>query len=108
FSFRYGFDIMKATGIEPAVIRAGAANMFRSSVFREALSCTIGTEIHLYNTDGSVGAARGAGIGCGYYMSIDEAFTGLKSTGITVPDETKSDKYEEAYNKWLQYLEKVL
>lgn len=108
FSFRYGFDIMKATGIEPAVIRAGAANMFRSSVFREALSCVTGTEIHLYNTDGSVGAARGAGIGSGYYMSVREAFTGLKSTGVTVPDETKSDKYEEAYNKWLQYLEEVI
>jgi xylulokinase len=108
FSFRYGFDIMKATGIEPAVIRAAATNMFRSSVFREALSCTTGTEIHLYNTDGSAGAARGAGIGCGYYMSVKEAFAGLIPAGVTEPDRTKTDEYEEAFSRWLQYLEEII
>jgi xylulokinase len=66
FSIRFGLDIMKETGINPSVIRAGSANMFLSPVFREALSCITGTEIHLYNTDGSIGAARGAGIGCKY------------------------------------------
>jgi len=44
FSIRYGFDIMKETGITPSVIRAGAANMFQSPVFREALSCITGSE----------------------------------------------------------------
>jgi len=83
FSIRYGLDIMKETGIVPSVIRAGAANMFQSSIFREALSCISGTEIHLYNTDGSIGAARGAGIGSGYYKSAKEAFAGLKEVGIT-------------------------
>ncbi len=107
FSIKFGFDIMKETGIIPSVIRAGAANMFRSSVFREALSCITGTEIHLYNTDGSVGAARGAGIGCGYYKSVSEAFAGLKSVGTTVVDKTKAVAYEEAYYKWLQYLKEV-
>ena len=38
FSFRYGLDIMKETGIDPQVIRAGEANMFLSKVFRETLS----------------------------------------------------------------------
>ena len=51
FSIRYGLDIMKETGINPEVIRAGAANMFQSPVFREALSCISDTEIHHYNTD---------------------------------------------------------
>ena len=76
FSFRYGLDIMKETGINPEIIRAGEANMFLSRIFRETLSGITGTEIHLYNTDGSIGAARGAGIGCGYYKSEKEAFTG--------------------------------
>jgi len=107
FSIKFGFDIMKETGITPKLIRAGAANMFRSNVFREALSCITGTEIHLYNTDGSVGAARGAGIGCGYYSSVNEAFTGLKSVGTTVPDKTKTDAYEAAYSTWLGYLKEV-
>jgi xylulokinase len=100
FSFRYGLDIMKETGINPIVIRAGETNMFLSSVFREALSCITGTVIHLYNTDGSIGAARGAGIGCGFYKSEKEAFAGLVTVGKTEPDKSKSDAYEEAYLKW--------
>jgi len=103
FSFRYGFDIMKETGISPHLIRAGEANMFLSPLFREALSCITGTTIHLYNTDGSAGAARGAGIGCGYYKS-GEAFAGLSTVGVTEPDSQKAAIYEEAYGKWKEYL----
>ncbi|NLV19521.1 MAG: carbohydrate kinase [Bacteroidetes bacterium] len=108
FSIRYGLDIMKETGINPEVIRAGAANMFQSPVFREALSCISDTEIHLYNTDGSLGAARGAGIGSGYYNSAKEAFSGLKEVGITKPDKSKTGAYENAYNAWKNNLESVL
>ena len=107
FSFRYGLDIMKETGIDPGIIRAGNANMFQSNVFREALSCITGVAIHLYNTDGSVGAARGAGIGCGFYGSAKEAFRGLKTVGETEPDKLLKDVYEEAYLKWRQRLESV-
>ncbi len=91
---------MKEVGIEPAVIRAGEANMFLSKVFREVLSSITGTVIHLYNTDGSIGAARGAGIGCGYYKSEKEAFNGLVTVGITEPDKLKTGYYEEAYLRW--------
>lgn len=107
FSFRYGLDIMKETGIVPSVLRAGAANMFQSRIFREALSCIINTGIHLYNTDGSVGAARGAGIGCGYYKSAGEAFEGLKTVGVTEPDKSKTTAYNDAYNRWKDYLNTI-
>jgi xylulokinase len=107
FSIRFGLDIMKETGINPSVIRAGSANMFLSPVFREALSCITGTEIHLYNTDGSIGAARGAGIGCKYYKSVKEAFAGLKEVGVTTPDKSRTNAYQEAYSTWKKYLEKV-
>jgi xylulokinase len=107
FSIKYGLEIMKETGIIPSVIRAGAANMFQSPVFREALSCITGKEIHLYNTDGSMGAARGAGIGCGYYKSAKEAFTGLETVGVTVPDKDKTEAYNNAYMKWVSYLKNV-
>jgi len=107
FSIRFGLDIMKETGINTSVIRAGSANMFLSPVFREALSCITGTEIHLYNTDGSTGAARGAGIGCKYYKSIKEAFAGLKEVGITTPDKSKTGAFREAYSTWKKHLEKV-
>jgi xylulokinase len=104
FSFRYGLDIMKETGIDPGIIRAGNANMFLSPVFREALSCITGVGIHLYNTDGSIGAARGAGIGCGFYKSEKEAFAGLKTVGETLPDKSKTTAYNEAYFKWKKLL----
>jgi xylulokinase len=100
FSFRYGLDIMRQVGIDPKVIRAGEANMFLSKVFRDILSCITGTVIQLYNTDGSIGAARGAGIGCGYYKSEKEAFNGLLSVGITEPDKSLSERYENAYSRW--------
>jgi xylulokinase len=107
FSFRYGLDIMRETGIIPNLIRAGMANMFLSPVFREALSCITGVEIHLYNTDGSIGAARGAGIGCGYYKSEKDSFTGFTEVGTTDPDIGKADAYESAYSTWKEYLKSI-
>jgi xylulokinase len=104
FSFRYGLDIMKETGIMPEIIRAGVANLFLSKIFRETLSCITGTVIHLYNTDGSLGAARGAGIGCGYYKSENEAFKGLAEVGVTEPDRNKIHLLNESYSKWRDYL----
>lgn len=98
FSFRYGLDIMKETGINPEIIRAGEANMFLSQIFRQTLANITGTTINLYNTDGSVGAARGAGIGCGYYSSEKDAFEGLASVGTTYPE--KVPELEDAYRRW--------
>ncbi|HLN20653.1 MAG TPA: FGGY family carbohydrate kinase [Bacteroidales bacterium] len=107
FSFRYGLDIMRESGINPKVIRAGKANMFLSTIFRETLSNITGTIINLYNTDGSAGAARGAGIGCGYYKSEKEAFAGLESVGVTEPSK-KAAGLDESYSKWTDAMAKVL
>src|SRR5882757_6315575 len=62
FAFRYGLDIMKENGIQPKIIRAGKANMFLSDVFAESFVNAINVPVELYNCDGSVGAATGAGI----------------------------------------------
>jgi xylulokinase len=107
FSFRYGLDIMKEVGIDPKVMRAGAANMFQSKVFRDVLSSVTGTVINLYNTDGSIGSARGAGIGCGYYKSEKEAFKGLVTIGVTEPNKSRSAEYEAAYTNWKNLLMKL-
>jgi xylulokinase len=106
FSFRYGLDIMKETGIDPKIIRAGKANMFLSSIFRETLTDITGATIHLYNTDGSAGAARGAGIGCGFYKTPKEAFSGLEEVGRTDPS-LRNEAVNEAYAGWKGLLESL-
>lgn len=106
FSFKYGMEIMEKTGIKPEIIRAGEANMFLSPVFRDTLSGISSAVIELYNTDGSVGAARGAGIGAGYYALPEEAFTGLDKLETIEPDKAKSEEYQKAYEIWKGALKK--
>jgi xylulokinase len=108
FSFKYGMEIMEQIGIKAQVIRAGKANMFLSTIFRETLAGISGATIELYNTDGSIGAARGAGIGSGYYASAKEAFANLKKLDTVDPDMDKKEQYEEAYQNWKAALGKVL
>ncbi len=108
FSFQYGMEIMEQIGIQAKVIRAGKANMFLSPIFRETLAGISGATIELYNTDGSIGAARGAGIGSGYYASAKEAFANLKKLETVEPDLNKKAQYEEAYLVWKSALKKVL
>lgn len=104
FSFQYGMEIMKQIGVNPSVIRAGKANMFLSPIFRETLASISGATIELYNTDGSVGAARGAGIGLGFYKTYDEAFVSLQKLAVVEPDVQKSEEYQNAYEHWKQEL----
>ncbi len=108
FSFKYGMDIMQNIGINASVIRAGKANMFLSPIFRNTLAGITGATIELYNTDGSVGAARGAGIGSGYYKSANEAFSNLKKLEVIEPDNSKVAEYRDAYKNWETELEKVI
>jgi xylulokinase len=105
YSFRFGLEIMKETGINPSVIRAGESNLFLSKVFRDILSSLTSTVITLYNTDGATGAARGAGIGCRYYSSEEEAFNGLEITGKSEPDNKLAMVYDSRYMEWLDMLE---
>ena len=65
FSFQYGIEIMEQMGMDVKKIHAGHANMFLSPLFRETLAGVSGATIELFDTDGSVGAAKGAGIGAG-------------------------------------------
>jgi len=108
FAFKYGMDIMNSIGIEPGIIRAGYANMFLSPVFRETLANVSEATIEMFDTDGSQGAARGAGIGIGYYASPGEAFSGLKRRMIVEPSKDAVGQSNEAYMNWLGALDKAL
>ena len=104
FSFKYGMDIMADMGIEPTVIRAGKANMFLSPIFSSTLAGITGSPIELYNTDGAQGAARGAGVGVGYYASLEEAFDGLKVVERIEPENADVSAYRDAYDRWKEVL----
>lgn len=105
FSFYYGLNILKELAVNPKVIRAGMTNMFLSKIFRNTLSTLSGAVIQLYNTDGSLGAARAAAYGAGLYSSLDETFNGLECLMTIEPDTKNKDRYNIAYNKWLTELQ---
>lgn len=100
FSFKYGMDIMQAIGMDTKVIRAGHANMFLSPIFRTTLATVADAVIELYDTNGSVGAAIGAALGCGYYATPQEAFRSLRKIDLVEPDVVNRGAYVEAYERW--------
>ena len=103
FAFRYGLDIMRENGIEPSVIRAGKANMFLSRIFTQSFVNATGVPVELYQSDGSIGAALGAGVGIGYYTDPGSAFAGRKPLQCIVPEQ--KNIYERLYENWKQVLD---
>ena len=108
FSFAYGMEVMKQMGMQLTTIRAGKANMFLSPIFRDTLAGVTGATIELCDTDGSVGAARGAGMGVGIYADHNEAFATLQKLQVIEPDVKNQEAYRAAYERWQQNLNKVI
>ena len=108
FSFRYGIDIMKDLGLKPDVIRAGKANMFLSPLFRSTLSTLCDARIELFDTDGALGAARGAALGAGFYKDADEAFATLERLDVIEPEASWKAPLEATYSHWKQELSNSL
>ena len=106
FAFQYGIEIMEGMGIPVKMIHAGYANMFQSAIFRDTLSSVSGAVIELYDTDGSVGAARGAGMGAGIYRDHNEAFATLSKKAVVTP--SSDPAYREAYELWKSRLESLM
>ena len=102
FSFQYGIEIMEQMGLKVDKIHAGLANMFQSKLFRDTLAGVSGATIELYNTEGSAGAAKGAGIGAGIYRNAQEAFATLERLEVVLPQH--EDAYRAAYERWKSYL----
>ncbi|HBN47383.1 MAG TPA: carbohydrate kinase [Prevotella sp.] len=108
FSFCYGMEVMRHMGMDIRQIHAGKANMFLSPIFRDTLATTSGATIELYETDGSVGAAKGAGMGCGIYRDHDEAFSTLKRLAVIEPDDHKAAACLDAYARWKDSLRRLV
>ena len=108
FALNYGLGIMKNIGITLKTVKAGHANMFLSPLFSEAFATITGASVELYKTDGSQGAARGAGIGAGIYKGAEDAFVGLEPVKTIEPNEKLTSAYTEAYNNWQDVLTKQI
>lgn len=105
FSMRYGVEILKKIGIDPVVIKAGDANLFKSPLFRETFAACTGCPLEILSTDGAQGAARGAGIASGAYKGFAEAFGSLRAPITYVPDAILAEQLQPAYAGWVDILE---
>lgn len=108
FALNYGFEIFEGMGIEVNTVRAGDANMFLSDIFASTFANVTGATVELYNTDGSQGAARGAGVGAGVYPSFKDAFVGFKKTKTIEPKAAEVEQTKQSYAKWLAALNEKL
>lgn len=106
FAFRYGLDIMRENGMHPTVIRAGKSNMFLSPVFTGAFVNATGVPVELYESDGSIGAAIGAGIGAKTFKNEAEAFE--KSKPLQLIEPTCAEEYNQHYADWKKVLGKAM
>jgi xylulokinase len=105
FALNHGIGALREMGLELVTVKAGHANMFLSPLFSEAFATVTGARLELYRTDGSQGAARGAGIGAGIYPSMQEAFVGLETVRAIEPAPALIPAYQEAYRRWVAILE---
>ncbi|MBX2945060.1 MAG: carbohydrate kinase [Cyclobacteriaceae bacterium] len=107
YALGYGFGVMNELGIQSTVIRAGHANMFLSDLFCQTFVNTTGARLELYNTDGAQGAARGAGVGIGYYKNYNEAFRTLSCIKSFEPDKQLTI-VQDTFSQWKTILNKQL
>jgi len=108
FALNYGLEIMRGMEVEIKTIRAGNTNMFLSSLFGEVFATVSEAAIELYDTDGSKGAAIGAGIGAGIYKDAQDAFVNFKPIKSIEPNKSLTQTYIDAYKRWKEFLEHEL
>jgi xylulokinase len=94
---------MRENGMNPTIIRAGRSNMFLSRLFTEAFVNATGVPVELYESDGSVGAAIGAGIGAKVFANEHEAFSKMKPLQLIEPGNCET--YNTLYQEWKAVLE---
>ncbi len=108
FSLTYGAEIMREMGLKLNRIRAGYSNMFLSALFSQTFANLGNCPVELYNTDGALGAARGAGFGLQYYPQYKDCFLGMEAVGRVDPEINKTARTREIYERWKMGLKKIL
>jgi xylulokinase len=104
FSLIYGAEIMEEMGLTLHRVRAGYANMFLSSLFAQTFANCSDCPVELYNTDGAIGAARGAGYGIKFYRQMKDCFRGMELVRKVEPENNHSGRVQEIYDRWKEGL----
>ena len=104
FALAHGLIGMREAGIPIASLKAGRANLFLSPVFRQTLATVAGVTVTLLSTDGSLGAARGAGVGCGIFKDPHAAMAGLEVLGRDEPTPSLAAPLQSAFGRWKEGL----
>jgi xylulokinase len=108
FSMIYGAGIMQEMGLNLQRIRAGYSNMFLSDLFAQTFADCSDCPVELYNTDGSQGAARGAGYGVKLYSQMKDCFHGMEIIRKVDPDKNLRPKILEIYEHWKEGLKSLM
>lgn len=106
YALNFGLEILKDLQVPITTIRAGKANLFLSKSFREIFVNVTGCKLELYDTNGALGAARGAALGAGYYKTLDDAFDKLELIDHIIPDAELSNHYRILFKEWKTTIER--
>jgi xylulokinase len=88
-------------------MRVGNDNLFQSNIFAETIATLTDCTIEIIETTGAVGAAKAAGVGIGFYDSIEEAMKNVEILEVVKPNLAKAN-YEKAYENWETILKQLL
>jgi xylulokinase len=108
FSMIYGAEIMQEMGLSIRCIKAGYSNMFLSDLFSQTFANCSDCQVELYNTDGALGAARGAGYGVKLYSQMKDCFLGMEIIRKVNPEINNSPLVKEIYENWKEGLKSVM
>ena len=107
FSMIYGAEIMQEMGLSLKRIRAGHSNMFLSDLFAQTFATCSDCPVELYNTDGALGAARGAGYGVKLYSQMKDCFLGMEVIRKVEPENRHIPQVREIYERWKEGLKSL-
>jgi xylulokinase len=100
FSMAFGIEMLADTGILPSRLKAGYANMYLSEVFTQTIVNSANVSVDLLESDGSFGAALGAGLGIQYYKSEHEAVANIKKIKTINPEQNQLSVTMDSYQRW--------
>jgi xylulokinase len=102
FGLRDGLDLMVGAGVDqPTQIRASGGGT-RSQLWRQILADVLGAEIAVVGTEegAAYGAALLAGVGTGWYSSVEEAVDSIIEVEPVARPSSDRPVYDEAHSRF--------